>query len=72
MLFRHARSIHTFGMRGPIVVAFLGRDHRVIRVATVRPRRLVWSPRARHVLEAPVGTPLRAGDLLATAPGASR
>ena len=47
MLFERARAVHTFGMREAIVVAFLDRDHRVIRVATVPPRRIVWSVRAR-------------------------
>jgi uncharacterized membrane protein (UPF0127 family) len=64
MLFTHARSIHTFGMRAPIVVAFLDRDLRVIGVTTVPPRRLTWSPHARHVLEAPRGTDVRPGDRL--------
>jgi uncharacterized membrane protein (UPF0127 family) len=74
MLFERARSVHTFGMRAAIAVAFLDRDHRVIRVATVPPRRLVSCRRARHVLEAPAGTDVRVGDRLtpATDPGASR
>jgi uncharacterized protein len=72
MLFERARSIHSFGMRTPIQVAFLDRDHRVLRMTTLPPRRLAWSLRARHVLEVPVGTDLRAGDRLATAPAASR
>lgn len=74
MLFTRTRSVHTFGMRDAIVVAFLTRDRRVLRVATVPPRRIVWSARARHVLEAPAGTDLRVGDRLAgaTDPAASR
>jgi uncharacterized protein len=74
MLFERARSVHTFGMRETIEVAFLDRGHRVLRVATVPPRRVVWSLRARHVLEAPAGTDLRTGDRLspATDPAASR
>ena len=72
MLFERARSVHTFGMREPIVVAFLDRDHRVIRATTVPPRRIVWSVRARHVLEMPAGSSLSSGDRLSTAPGASR
>jgi uncharacterized protein len=67
MLFERARSVHTFGMREAIVVAFLDRDHRVIRVTTVSPRRIVWSMRARHVLEMPSGSDLRRGDRLAPA-----
>lgn len=72
MLFERARSVHTFGMREEIVVAFLDRDHRVIRVTTVPPRRIVWSVRARHVLEMPAGSSLSSGDRLSTVPGASR
>jgi uncharacterized membrane protein (UPF0127 family) len=67
MLFERARSVHTFGMREPIVVAFLDPHHRVIRVTTVPPRRVVSCRRARHVLEAPAGTHLRPGDRLAPA-----
>jgi uncharacterized protein len=74
MLFERARSVHTFGMRQAILVAFLDPHRRVIRVTTVPPRRVVSCRRARHVLEAPVGTDLRPGDRLApaTAPAASR
>ena len=73
MLFERARSVHTVGMREPILVAFLDRDHRVIRAITVPPRRVVACRRARHILETPVGTDLQPGDRLrATGPGASR
>jgi uncharacterized membrane protein (UPF0127 family) len=72
MLFERARSVHTFGMREAIDVAFLDRNLRVIRVTTVPPHRIVWSMRARHVLELPPGSELQRGDRLATAPGASR
>jgi hypothetical protein len=68
ILFERARSIHTFGMRMPIRVAFLDRGYGVLRVITVPPRRLAWSLRARHVLEAPIGTDLRAGERLARTP----
>lgn len=62
MLFEGARSVHTFGMREPIVVAFLDRHHQVIRVVTVCPRRIVWCLRARHILEMPRETDVRDGD----------
>jgi uncharacterized protein len=68
MLFEHARSVHTFGMREPILVAFLDRDLRAIDVTAVPPRRIVWAARARHVLEAPAGTDLRRGDVLRHCP----
>jgi hypothetical protein len=72
MLFERARSVHTVGMRETIVVAFLDRELRIVRVTVVPPRRLVWHRGARHVLEAPIGTDLRVGDRLARAPAASR
>jgi hypothetical protein len=62
MLFERARSVHTFGMEARIVVAILDRGYRVLSVKTVPPRRIVWSPRGRHILEAPVGISLRPGD----------
>ena len=64
MLFERARSVHTFGMREAIVVAFLDRNYRVISVVTVPPRRIVWSVRTRHVLEMPAGSELWPGDRL--------
>jgi hypothetical protein len=64
MLFERARSVHTFGMAAPVVVAILDRGFRVLRVKTVPPGRIVWSPRGRHILEAPVGTALRTGDVV--------
>jgi uncharacterized membrane protein (UPF0127 family) len=72
MLFERARSVHTFGMGEAIVVAFLDRSYRVLRVTTVPPRRIVWSVQARHVLELPAGTRMSRGDRLLTGPAASR
>src|SRR6185503_12883752 len=53
MLFRRCRSVQTFGMRGPITVAFLDRSMRVIEVRRCRPGLIVRSRRsgARHALE---------------------
>jgi uncharacterized membrane protein (UPF0127 family) len=73
MLFERARSVHTFGMRETIDVAFLDAHHRVIRVSSVPPRRIAFALRARHILEIPARTDLRCGDRLAPAiedPGA--
>jgi uncharacterized membrane protein (UPF0127 family) len=56
LLLRPARSVHTFGMRFPIDVAFLDRELRVLRMVTVRANRLPrpeW--RASAVLEAEAG-----------------
>lgn len=57
LLIRGTRSVHTFGMRFAIDVAFLDDELRVTRVVTLRPNRLspvVWA--ARHVLEASAGS----------------
>jgi uncharacterized membrane protein (UPF0127 family) len=49
-------SVHTFGMRFAIDVAFVRRDGRVSRVVTMRPDRLGgWRPRTRWVLETEAG-----------------
>lgn len=50
------RSVHTFGMRFPIDVAFCDRDGVVLHVVSLKPRRLsrvVW--RAGFVVEARCG-----------------
>jgi uncharacterized membrane protein (UPF0127 family) len=62
LLLEPARSVHTFGMRFAIDVAFVDRDYRVIRVLTMRSNRLsriVW--RARAVIEAEAGALARWG-----------
>jgi uncharacterized membrane protein (UPF0127 family) len=69
LLLRPARSVHTFGMRFPIDVAYLDGELRVLRTVTVRANRLPrpeW--RARAVVEAEAGAferwNLRRGDRL--------
>lgn len=65
LLLPAATSLHTVGMRYPIEVAWLDRELRVLAVRTLPPGRLAAPrPKARHVLECPVGTGLRAGDRL--------
>jgi uncharacterized membrane protein (UPF0127 family) len=55
-------SVHTFGMRFAIDVAYLDRRMRVLRVQTLRPGRMpLPRPRARHVLEAEAGAMARWG-----------
>ncbi|MFJ5261140.1 DUF192 domain-containing protein [Streptomyces sp. NPDC088387] len=56
VLLTPAGSVHTFGMRFAIDVAYLDRGLRVIAVRTMRPGRL-GLPRltSRHVLEAQAG-----------------
>jgi uncharacterized membrane protein (UPF0127 family) len=74
MLFPRCRSVHTFGMRFPITVAFLDARWRIVAVRPMRPGRLAWPRvRARSVLECPAGTELREGDLFSpAAPPAAR
>ncbi|MFI9548355.1 DUF192 domain-containing protein [Streptomyces sp. NPDC052016] len=56
MLLTPANSVHTFGMRMPIDVAYLDRRMRVLAVRTMPPGRLGMPRlRARHVLEAGAG-----------------
>ena len=69
LLLRPARSVHTFGMRFAIDVAFLDETMTVIDMRTLRPRRMTrtrW--RARSVVEAEAGAferwHLRLGDQL--------
>jgi hypothetical protein len=70
MLLQHTRSVHTFGMRFEIKVAFLGWDLEVLQTRTVPPGRIVLPRlRAHHVLECRPDSDLRPGDrLLALAP----
>jgi len=65
MLLPNATSVHTFGMRIPILVARLDASFRVVDVRLVRPWRFVPPiRRARHVLECHEGTDIRVGDAL--------
>lgn len=63
MLFRRCRSVHTFGMREPIIVAALDARMQVVHVRIVPPRRL-WLARrgVRHVLEARADARVGRGD----------
>ncbi|MBW3614975.1 MAG: DUF192 domain-containing protein [Actinobacteria bacterium] len=69
LLLKPARSVHTFGMRFPIDVAFCDGDLTVIETLTLRRQRLTRPRlRARSVLEAEAGAferwRLRPGDHL--------
>jgi uncharacterized protein len=56
ILLSPANSVHTFGMRIPIDVAYLDRGLKVIAVRTMKPGRLgLPRLRSRHVLEAEAG-----------------
>jgi uncharacterized membrane protein (UPF0127 family) len=51
------RSVHTFTMRFPLDLIWLGRDGEPVRIdRAVPPRRLKACPRARSVVEANAGT----------------
>ncbi|MFJ5776002.1 DUF192 domain-containing protein [Streptomyces sp. NPDC093094] len=57
LLLSPAGSIHTFGMRIPIDVAYLDRNLRILALRTMPPNRLgLPRLRARHVLEAAAGS----------------
>ncbi len=69
MLLERARSVHTLGMRFPLVAVFLGPPEgadgvrRVRRVATMPPGRLALPRKGvRAVLELAAGADVRAGD----------
>jgi len=52
LLIPRCRSVHTFGMRFPIFVAFLDTEMRVIEIIEMAPNRVARPRiRARHVLE---------------------
>lgn len=56
LLITPTNSVHTFGMRFTIDVAYLDRSFGVIDVVTMKPGRLgMVRPRGRHVLEAEGG-----------------
>lgn len=57
LLISPARSVHTFGMRFAIDVAFCDRDMVVIRTVLMRPNRLTApTPRCRTIIEAEAGS----------------
>ena len=70
LLIPRCRSVHTFGMRFPIDIVFLGRadadGRRVVRrVETMTPGRMAWPrPGVRAVLELPAGSDVRVGDAI--------
>ena len=73
LLLRPARSVHTFGMRFPIDVAYCDRDMRVLATVSMKRHRL-GRPRLRAhcVIEAEAGAferwRLRPGDQLEVKP----
>jgi uncharacterized protein len=65
MLFRNVTSVHTFGMRFPLLIARLDRSLTVVAVHRLVPRRMLApTSRAAHVLECSTGVDLRPGDHL--------
>jgi hypothetical protein len=56
LLLRRCRSVHTVGMRFTIDAVLLDRRHRVIRIVTMQPGRLLLPRRrVRHILEVAAG-----------------
>ncbi|MFI8518516.1 DUF192 domain-containing protein [Streptomyces sp. NPDC085481] len=56
LLITPTNSVHTFGMRFTLDIAYLDRSLTVLDVVTMRPGRLgMIRPRGRHVLEAAGG-----------------
>ncbi len=54
LLFRTRAGIHTFGLKVPIDVIILDSDHKVIKLATVKPNSLFfWNPKYDIVIELP-------------------
>lgn len=69
LLIEPCSSVHTFGMRYPIDLAYLDGEGRVLRIVPrVKPRRLSARPGARATLEMAAGAAeaigLRAGERL--------
>jgi hypothetical protein len=65
MFIPNASSVHTFGMRFPVLVARLDAELRVVEIRRLGPRRLLLPRRAvRHVLEGSTELDLRVGDVL--------
>lgn len=65
LLFPNATSVHTFGMRFPILVARLDDTFTVVDVRRILPRRYVPPMRrASHVLECNENADVRVGDVL--------
>ena len=72
LLLERCRSVHTIGMRFTIEVVTLDGRLRVLRVCTLRPRRLLLPrPGVRHVLEVRAGSGLRPGDRFRREPQSS-
>ncbi|CAN5378029.1 DUF192 domain-containing protein [soil metagenome] len=61
LLLHPCSSIHTAFMRMPIDVLFLDEQSRVLSVATLRPWRVRWVPKAVGVVELAAGVAARHG-----------
>jgi hypothetical protein len=70
LLLPSTRSVHTFGMRFPISVAWLDDRGVVVRVRVLQPGRIAWSaPGGRHVLECSPQARIAEADGLRTIEG---
>jgi hypothetical protein len=70
MLFTRCRSVHTYGMGSPILVAFLDSRGSVRSVRTAAPGRLLLDLGARSVFECLVDADLKPGARLTRASSA--
>jgi uncharacterized protein len=69
LLIPGCRSVHTFGMRFPLDLIWLGQDGRIVDVnAAVPPRRFVTRAHARGVVECRAGAGVLFFTALATTP----
>jgi uncharacterized membrane protein (UPF0127 family) len=57
LLINHCASVHTWGMRYPLDLAFMDRKWRISKlVRDIRPWRMAWCVAAAITLEMPAGT----------------
>lgn len=63
LLIPHCRSIHTFGMRMALTVAFLDQQGKVLRVQRMPPGRIsLPRRRVRHIMELAEGAAILPGE----------
>jgi hypothetical protein len=64
-LLLRTHSVHTFGIRRPLLVAVVGDDGRLLARRTLMPRRVMAVTEARWIVELPAGSDVpRPGTLL--------
>jgi len=75
LVIRPCKSIHTFGMKYSIDVAFMSTEGRVLKLATLAPGAVAWCAGAQQVVEMSAGTvgrlQLEPGHVLVSSPEVS-